>query len=168
MASYEVIKEKLEERTGKVFSLREVEKNNGLILTGITEEGSAGSIKPTVYLNRFEDYDDVDEIVDEIISILESAEEPEINVDELLKWPATIVPKMVNKAANEELLKSLVYDDVPNTDLVVYYNILVHGMDDGIATIKVTHDIIERLGCTKEDLQEAANAYVAETPKLKE
>ena len=32
MESYEVIKEKLEERTGKVFSLREVEKTMDLFL----------------------------------------------------------------------------------------------------------------------------------------
>ncbi len=165
------IKNELEERTGRTFRVHEVKKNNGVTLTGLTVEDL--NVAPTVYVNdivRDIEAGDVtlEEAVDKMANLVENAiaNAPDVSREKLLKWPAVIIPKLVNKEANKELLETLVYEDVPGTDIAMYYNIFVDNFGDGLGTIKIGKKEFEELGCSLEELKEAADAYVVENMEV--
>lgn len=164
------IKNAVEERTGRQFRLNEVRKNNGLVLTGLTEEGK--QVAATVYINdavkRIEEGYDFDEVIDELVDTFEkNSTPPEFDIDKVLTWPCTIIPKLVNKERNKDLLENLIYEDIPGTDLAMYYTVFVASIGNSQGTIKVDKPVFERLGCTFDELKAAADAYTEENMTVK-
>ena len=165
------IKNELEERTGRTFAVRNVKKDNGITLTGLTAEGL--NVAPTLYINDFVSDIEAGRVtfeaaVNKMAMLIEDAiaNAPDVSRESLLKWPAVVIPKLVNKEANKELLESLVYEDVPGTDFAMYYNIFVDNFGDGLGTIKIGKKEFEELGCSLEELKEAADAYVVENMEV--
>ena len=128
-------------------SVQDVQKNNGLVLTGITILKKDCNIAPTIYLNQvFEQYQEgrtIESISREIIRIYE---EHAIHTDfdvsyvtDFAKVQNHICYKLINAKKNETLL-----NDVPHVvleDLAIIFYILVSKDLEGTGTITVKNNM---------------------------
>lgn len=129
-------------------SVQDVQKNNGLVLTGITILKKDCNIAPTIYLNQvFEQYQEgrtIESISREIIRIYE---EHAIHTDfdvsyvtDFAKVQNHICYKLINAKKNETLL-----NDVPHVvleDLAIIFYILVSKDLEGTGTITVKNNML--------------------------
>ena len=129
-------------------SVQDVQKNNGLVLTGITILKKDCNIAPTIYLNQvFEQYQEgrtIESICREIIRIYE---EHAIHTDfdvsyvtDFAKVQNHICYKLINAKKNETLL-----NDVPHVvleDLAIIFYILVSKDLEGTGTITVKNNML--------------------------
>ena len=148
--------------------IREVLKNNDTILDGLTVVGTDSNISPTIYLNDFfDDYENgrpVEDILQKIADIYVNSDQ-NINFDNSLvtdfeNVKDKIVCKVVNKDANEHMLENLPHRDME--DLAVIYQIALGGDGDGIATVNISDQLLERYGINKEELHDIAVQNTAE------
>lgn len=128
--------------------VQDVQKNNGLVLTGITILKKGGNIAPTIYLNQaFEQYQEgrtMESICREFIRVYE---EHKVQTDfdvsyvtDFSKVQSRICYKLVNAKKNEELLS-----DAPHIlleDLAVIFYILVSSDAEGTGTITVRNNML--------------------------
>lgn len=129
-------------------SVQGVNKNNGLVLTGLTILKKDCNIAPTIYLNQaFEQYQEgrtMESICREIIGVYE---EHKVHTDfdvsyvtDFAKVQNRICYKLINAKKNEELLS-----DAPHVmmeDLAVIFYILVSNDSEGTGTITVRNNIL--------------------------
>ena len=128
--------------------LRNVTKNNGLILHGVCIRENERTISPTIYLDSFyEDLDDVydgkiEDVVNTVIDLYEDRKDVQISTGfftdyEQVKQMLGI--KLINKDQNEELLKSsphYVYGD-----LAAVFIVCIPQLEDGSrGTILIRND----------------------------
>jgi Family of unknown function (DUF5688) len=148
--------------------IREVVKNNDTVLDGLTVVGTDSNISPTIYLNDFfDDYENgrpVDDILQKIADIYVNSDQ-NINFDTSLvtdfeNVKDKIVCKVVNKDANEHMLENLPHKDME--DLAVIYQIALGGDGDGIATVNISDQLLERYGINKDELHDIAVQNTAE------
>lgn len=129
-------------------SVQEVNKNNGLVLTGLTILKKDCNIAPTIYLNQvFERYQEgrsLESICREVIRVYEEhAVHTDFDVSyvtDLAKVQSRICYKLVNAEKNEALLA-----DAPHVmleDLAVIFYILVNRDSEGTGTITVRNNML--------------------------
>lgn len=146
------------------IEVREVEKNNCVILTGITVRQKGSSIAPNIYINKFyEAYQDgmeLQEIAGEIERICQSEKEPalqDFHVEELTDFEKIrdkISLKLVNAGKNKNRLKSMPCRMF--LDLAVIYDVCVTQIDDVVGSVAVTNDMMKAWGVKEEQLHELA------------
>lgn len=135
-------------------TVREVTKNNGLVLTGITIFTKGCNISPTIYVDKmFEEYlrgASLDDLIKGFVQYYESADlHSNFDVSYVKDFDKAIDKicfKLVNAERNSELLKKVPH--VMFNDLAVVFYILVENgdRDHGTATILVNNDIMNTWG----------------------
>lgn len=134
---------------GYRVTVQDVNKNNGLVLTGITVLKKGCNIAPTIYLNQvFEQYQEgrtMESVCREIIRVYE---EHKVHSDfdvsyvtDFSKVQNSICYKLINAEKNTELLA-----DAPHVrveDLAVIFYILVSSDAEGTGTITIKNNMLE-------------------------
>lgn len=145
-------------------TVQNVNKNNGLILTGITILKNDSNIAPTIYLNQaYEQYQEGRTLADICKEVIHIHEKYKVQknfdiscVTNFSKVKSSICYKLINAQKNEALLK-----DVPHVfieDLAVIYYILVSSNAEETGTITVKNNMMELWNVTTDDLYELALA----------
>lgn len=143
-------------------TVQDVQKNNGLVLTGITILKKDCNIAPTIYLNQaFEQYQEgrtLESICREFIRVYE---EHKVQTDfdvscvtDFSKVQSRICYKLVNAGKNEVLLA-----DTPHIlleDLAVVFYILVSSEAEGTGTITIKNNMLEIWDVNTDALYELA------------
>ena len=165
----EIIKERLEERTGLEVRLAEVTKNNSVTFHGISIIVPEVNIAPNIYLesffNEYERGMSFEEITKRIISVWER-EKGHKHID--VEWfsdfeqiKERIAYKLVNYEANRKLLEDVPH--VPFLNLAKVFYVTINCKEIGSGSILVHNNHMELWGVTTEELDEFASKN---TPKL--
>lgn len=142
--------------TNVTIDIRDVRKNNGLMLTGLTIKRANSNIAPTIYLESF--YDEYCHSLDfdgTIISIARAYENslnqeiPNLNLDDLTE--ESIIGVLINTWNNQELLEDVpsisIYDN--RFKVVFRYTVDIGGSS---GSILITDDIAAAKGYSDEAL----------------
>lgn len=135
--------------------VREVVKNNGLKLTGVTVMRENENIAPTVYLDNYSEDDNVKAIARDIIETLEKARNitPVIDIESIKNFDNIkdkLVVRLVNYKANEDMLSTMPHIKYLDLAIICCINIC----DDG--TIKVTNQFLETWETSRDELFDIA------------
>lgn len=162
----EAVAQEIEKRIPEArVEVREVIKNNSLILHGLTimDKSKETNIAPTIYLDNFfqqylNDEVKVEEIVERVIEMNEM-HQPEIpfHIELITKFESVrnnLRIKMVNTKKNEEMLKDVPHKEI--LDLSAIYQISVLMNDDSVGTVTISNPIFANYGITVDELHEAA------------
>lgn len=142
---------------------REVRKNNGLVLTGVTVMESGKNIAPTIYVDgmiaKFEDGEmTLDEIAQEVVRITKENDGMEVNTQEITS-KEYILANVKFQLANAEKNQELIEGGAPYyklLDLAGFYRCFISSDDNGSASFLVTGEMMKVAGITEEELAEAA------------
>lgn len=154
------VKEEVQSRLGCEVELKKVQKNNGVVYTGMIVHNSESNAMPTIYLDddykRFVNGEEFESIVQRLVEIADQAKcTLDVNTDTFTDWESVksrIVTKLVNKEKNEELLKSIPW--VPFLDLAIVFIILVN--KEANATVLVRNELLSIWGKSTDDLEREA------------
>lgn len=146
------------------ITIQSVNKNNGLVLTGITILRKDCNIAPTIYLNQvFEQYQEgrtLESICREFIRVYEEHKvemDFDVNcVTDFSKVQSRICYKLINAEKNEVLLT-----DAPHIlleDLAVIFYILVSSDAEGTGTVTIRNNMLELWNVNADTLYELALA----------
>lgn len=171
---YEYVKDNVKEYLPESYKdaeikLQEVEKNNGLKLTGITIPNGDQRIVPTVYLDSlYQEYvngKDVDSCVGDVADIYIEAQDkadfikmgvPDIFDYEKMKEKLQV--RICDREWNEERLTDKVVTEYG--DFAAYYAVNLKEDEDGVGSIPVTISMMNEWGVSVEQIQ--ADAMTAD------
>ncbi|MCR5746909.1 MAG: DUF5688 family protein [Lachnospiraceae bacterium] len=162
-AVVEKIREYLPESfANAVVDLQTVVKNNDLKLTGLTIRTQSSNISPTIYLEQFfERYQNGEEMSKVLEHIADLRIRHEVRdtfdikqITDFEQVKDRIVPRVVGKKWNEELLKVRPYTDI--SDLAVTYHILLDDKIEGTASVAITNTLMKSWGTETEELHSLA------------
>lgn len=145
--------------------VREVRKNNNLLLHGITIRDSQEStgITPTIYLdNYYKEYcnDELtaEEIAEKIIELhLEERGKVSVDVSELTdfnKAKKNLRIKLINTERNKEFLETIPHKEF--LDMAMVYQIKAIVEEKSVGTTVVTDSLLKLYGVSVDELHEAA------------
>ena len=168
----EVIEELLEV-CGNEFLVekRDVMKNNGVTLSGISITGPGETVFPTIYLEAlFDEYRkgkmNIKEIVNEILRIYTKEKNVcGVNMSYLTDFDSVrekLIYRLINAEKNESLLK-----DIPHRrflDLAVIYTVYIDDVFNSAGNVTVRNDLMEKWGVDEEELYILATRN---TPRIK-
>ena len=145
-----------------IVELSIVTKNNNLKLTGLIIKIPDSNIAPTIYLEDFyKNYEkgkDIDSILEEIANIRQRSELKnayEIGfIKDFEKCRDMLLPRLINKKMNEEMLKDKPYSKVE--DLAIIYEIKLNQNKERKMSILVNNDIFELWKISLEELRDIA------------
>ena len=145
-------------------TVQDVQKNNGLVLTGITILKKHCNIAPTIYLNQaFEQYQEgrtLESICREFIRVYEEHKVQNdfdvSSVTDFSKVQSRICYKLINAKKNEVLLADAPY--ILLEDLAVIFYILVSSDAEGTGTITIKNNMLELWDVNTDTLYEMALA----------
>lgn len=137
---------------GYTVRVQEVQKNNGLVLNGLTIQKTGVNIAPTIYLDSYyEDYRNgrtMQSIVNVVSAVYEQNKvEKNFSVDMITDFDAVknkICFKLINAEKNQELLRDIPY--VPFMDLAVVFYILIDQGAEGNATALIRNGMMQTWG----------------------
>ena len=166
----EAIRNKVEEISeGSVtVGLRDIHKNNGVVLTGIEIKSEESRIAPVIYLEDFykqyQEGDEIEEIVNEVLRIYSQHRMPGMDVTSFtdFEWAKDrIFYKLVNTKSNEEMLKCVPSSQI--MDLSMVYAVNMGNMEDCQATVLIRNEHLEMWGKTEAEIRKLA---LENTPKM--
>ena len=158
-----IVMEELKTRLGSNADVRvkEVRKNNGVILTGVSVFKQGQNIAPTVYLEKMlERYNSGDEfasVVDELVRLLSDMAMDHFDVSQFLEWEKAkdgICYKLINRKMNEKLFSDIPHRSFLDLEIVYYYKLQAD--KDGLASILIRNRFLEEWNVTEQELYEAA------------
>lgn len=130
-----------------IVNIKEVNKNNGLLIHGLTVMKKSEMVCPTIYLEsfyeRYNEGESLSDIVMEIIEILRVSDEykPEgldfFNEYEQVK--SRLIIKLINKKFNEKLLENIPYRDFCDLAIVCMVEVDMPGGQTGSVLIHNNH-----------------------------
>lgn len=143
--------------------INKVSKNNGVILTGLCIMKPDNNVVPNIYLDGFyEAYQNgksMDEVVKEILRINEENQITEpLCINPLTSFDTVkdkVVYRLVNKERNRNRLHNIPYIDY--MDLAIIFCIVMDEIDNGIATLTVTNDMLDDWNFSTEELYALAH-----------
>ena len=152
-------------------SIQDVIKNNDTHLSGLTIRKEDTGISPTLYLNDyFEAMENGEHSMNGILTriadtyaqaaehdIAKSAEDIVKNITDYEETKDKIVPRVVNREANEERLKELPHKDVGD-DLAVTYHVDLGNDGDGSMSVAISNQMMEKYGVSIDELHDQACA----------
>lgn len=157
--------EDLRVRTNREVEIKEVEKNNGVMKTGLVVK--SGDVCPTIYVEDFLSKGDPYEVmIDKIVDILkESVEMQEVDlgdfdINRFSKFDY-IAPKITMQLVNKERNLNLL-GKVPSVDFLDFAMIFRVYVSKG-ASVVITNDHMNTWGVTTEMLEKLAREN---TPRL--
>ena len=164
----EEVREAVERETGNRVVVQKVNKNNGLVLDGLTILAEGVNVSPTIYLNGFfEEYlsDGAVAVAKRILAIYE-ANKPKESVDisffmDIEKVRPKIKMKLINYEKNKELLEQIPH--IRFLDLaIVFMVVLGSGCDNGFASILIHNNHLDFWNMDAEDLYKLAMENTAD------
>ena len=145
------------------IAIRQVVKNNDVVLDGLLISSPDSHISPTIYLNplyeQYKEEKDLDGIVSNIADTYIENIEPVVNrgfqekLEEIGNYETVkdyIFPKLVNLEKNSIRLQDAPYTQ--REDLAVTYNIKVTGDSHSMGSIMITNYLMEKYGVIPEEL----------------
>lgn len=137
-------------------------KNNGIIREGIVLRREGINVAPTIYLEEFyEKYCAgyaLEYIVFEILRLYEKVcfqkSWDEVNISNYENVKDRIIYRLVNRKANEQMLKDCPF--VPYLDLAIVFCVLLDVSGDGTATMMIQKEHLELWGVTEKEIYEQA------------
>lgn len=154
----EEVRETVERETGKQVRVQKINKNNGLVLDGLTIIAEGVNIAPTIYLNDYyEDYlsDGAVAVAKRIIATYE-ANKPKESVDisffmDIEKVSPKIKMKLINYEKNKELLEQVPH--IRFLDLAIEFMVVLKSnCDNGFASILIYNHHLNFWNMDAEDL----------------
>lgn len=167
----EDVKENVKKKLGKGYdvTVRKVEKNNGVVCTGLCVSEDRASLSPMIYIDSH--YDSYKKgnttpahTADYVADVCRK-KRPAVDMRRFLNYEGikdSIVYKLINTDANRELLEDLPH--LAFLDLSVVFQCLVEDEKIGTATILIHDAHIKLWGVSVEELHRAA---VQNTPRLR-
>ena len=153
------------------ISIRDVTKNNGVTLRGLSIREPEEVISPTIYLEGYyqelKNGDSIGEIISEICRMYEkhkssaSAEDIIINIRDWDSVTERIYYTVVNKQQNEALLADIPYREM--LDLAVVYRISISMGDNISGSALVRNEMMQYWGIDEDVLYKVAKEN---TPKM--
>lgn len=167
----EVLK-RMEEEFSKEYTItvNPVTKNNSIHLDGLVIMKEGDKAAPTIYLNsfyeRYEKGNDIGEVVEEIKNLYHKSQAAEqystsICFEDFEELKAKIIFRVVNFYRNEKMLHAVPYKKM--LDLAVTYHYLVESSKEGIRTVRITNELMEKWNT---NLNEIAELAKENTPRL--
>ncbi len=161
----ELVRNEVEKRTGDGHSVRlvTINKNNGIVLNGITVLNPNCNISPTIYLNDFYDkYQDgtctIGMITNNIMDIYDRNKLSEsIDMDDFFNYEAikhSIAYKLINTEKNRALLEDIPH--VPFHDLSIVFECLVTQKNMVNASVLIRNAHMEYWNIGVEELHKTA------------
>ena len=137
-------------------------KNNGNLRKGIILREKNKNIGPVIYMeefyNRFNTGVSLEDIVYDVIKCYKKVRCPDSwKCDDLMNFDSVknkLAVKLINYTKNKEYLKNYPY--IRFLDLAIVFYIVLEIKNDGLATVVITRDYIEKWGITKGELFEKA------------
>ena len=167
-----LVQREVEKRAGENYrvKLKDVRKNNGVVLRGITLMQDDSNISPTIYLNPYYDaYENGDTTLGTVIDeVIDTYERNKINRSIDMKFflnyetvRSRIIFKLINTEKNRELLRDVPY--IPFHDLSIVFQCLVSEERFGNASILI-HNV--HLQLWKVNARELYECALENTPLL--
>lgn len=149
-----------EDFAGAEITVSEYNKNNGIVLTGLSVRKPGSDVSPVIYLDQYynhycEKIATMDDILLSIKKILldnlgnEYSDVKEAIVD-FTNVKDKIFVAFINKQRNAEKLLNIPYTEME--DLAVIYKVMLTSSKKGAATITISNPMMEQWGITKEEL----------------
>lgn len=145
-----------------ILSIYTAEKNNGVKRQGITIAQKGINISPTIYLEEYyEKYAngcELETIIQDILRLYhevrlqKSWDEEKINSYELIE--ERIVYRLVNREANDGLLKEIPY--VPYLNLAIIFYVMLEVNEHGTACMLIRNEHLEMWGVSANDIYNRA------------
>lgn len=165
----EIIKERLEERTGLEVRLAEVKKNNSVIFHGINIIVPETNILPTIYLESYlKDYEKGISLEDTTEAIVRKWEREREHTPVDMEWfkdfsqvRGKVAYRIVNFEANREMLQEIPY--IPFLNLAKVFYVALSSEEYGDGSILIQNRHMKFWGVSTEELDEIASQN---TPKL--
>ncbi len=145
-----------------IVEVYDVVKNNDKILRGLTIKQRNTTVAPTIYLNdfyeQFKKGKELDIVMNDIADLRRAHEyKGNFDVNFVANWETVkdrVVPKIVNRDLNEQLLRNRVYKELE--DLAIIYYVLVDSNEDGQAAIAVTSELFRKWDISFSSLHDTA------------
>lgn len=152
------VKMKLQERNiDAAVEMMEVEKNNGVVLSGICIRKPEQVVAPTIYLNNFFDNElMVSTAINRVIELGVDDNLPKIDIDMFNKYKLVkdkIIPRLVNYEANKDMLQSSPH--IVIADLAVYF-VIDLTIDGRRGSITIGNQLASMWGVDAEQLYDLA------------
>lgn len=169
--------EELRKRVKKVLGddrrveVCEILKNNDTTYTCLSIGDERAVASPIIYLDRlYHRYqkgygDNIPTIVKSIIEICENSKGDDFDlsiIESFEKAKEKICYRLVNKDRNKRFLEAVPHIDMCGDLVAIFYVLLQIDSDDGIASIKVTNELIDQWGVTVDDLYKLAKKNTQE------
>ena len=156
--------------------VNDVQKNNSVMLTGITIKERDINIAPVIYVDKFyEAYSEGNMEFDEACSkvaqmYMDHRQAENFEVEKIMEFDGVkdkIIPKLVATATNEEMLSRHPHTEV-GPGLSAVYQINLSQTAEGTASVKITNQMADQYGVTADELHEIAlgNLESLSRPKL--
>lgn len=139
-------------------------KNNGVTVTGLLLKGEDEKVAPNFYLERqFIEWSRGLCTLDEVAKKLCGTYKEEIKKNghltskisfEWEEFRRNVFMRLISKDKNQELLKTIPYQDFLDMAIVYYFSVHISGEVQG--TLVVTKEHLELLGVTEEELHQTA------------
>lgn len=156
------------EGQNRKVDIRKIIKNNNVCLTGVCimqTHCQVPVISPIIYIDDMiqdcvKGIRSVTSVVEEIYQIDRNTKNPDVSIDnlfdkELEKFVLNnTICYLVNREQNKELLSGVPHKDF--LDLAVIYRIMLSETEDGISSMIVTNEFLDRTGISQKELQAAA------------
>lgn len=154
----EKLLESLREELGEGYKVdsTKVRKNNGLTLTGVTIRKDGEDIAPTIYVDdMFKRFGSVEEVCEKVLSTYRENADSGVDTKDLFtkeRILSNLYYRVIGKKSNEEFLKDKPYKDLLDLVAVYVYRL---SMNNGQGSVTVTKPLMESLGITEEELEQA-------------
>lgn len=173
--SYEEFKEraKNEIRAHLPEDFREAEvqineflKNN-VKLDGLTVRKEGATVTPVVYLQDYypiyTQTGDITDTLDKMADTIAAHDGLTMDPDVIRNWnyvKERLTARLINVDTNRELLETVPY--TPFNDLAVTYHVVLQDTKEGIASTRVTNELLEQYGVSVEELHKEAMLNLAQ------
>lgn len=155
-----------------VIAERDVVKNNGVTLYGISITGPDDNVSPAIYLESlYDEYEkgkiNLREAENEILKVYSGGRSGTDQDMSYITDFEKVKDKLIFRLVNAELNSSLL-NEIPHRkflDLAIIYTIFVDGIFDTPGNIIVKNDLLEKWGCDEEELYKVS---LENTPRIKE
>ena len=165
---YKEFKEKVAEliegklSAGMRVCLRQITKNNSVVLDSLSIICKGDDASPVIYLNdyyrKYLDGVSIEDIAENILVVCRTRRiGARVDINRFANWETAsgrIVPRLVSKERNTALLKEIPHKDF--LDLAIIYAYLMEGFDEGNASITIRNEHIQMWEKTEEEIRETA------------
>ena len=161
----EAVRDEVAKRAGAGFgvAIKDVRKNNGIVMRGVSLEKEGSNISPVIYIDGYyESYRNgtkaLADVADDVMDVYRrNKTSRNVDMRHLLDYgrvEENIVYKLINTERNRELL-----EDVPHMeflDLSVVYQCMIENEEIGRASVLIHNGHMKLWGVSQENLHAAA------------